>query len=57
MFKGYFRCFNGMENLGGGVTAKIANTAGLLVHRTGKLFCSNLLRVKRLGLKVVVLTV
>ena len=57
MFKGHFRCFNGMKNLGGGVTAKIANTAGLLVHRTGKLFCSNLLRVKRLGLKMVVLTV
>ena len=57
MFKGHFRCLNGMENLGGGVTAKIADTAGLLVHRTSKLLCSNLLRVKRLGLKMVVLTV
>lgn len=57
IFKSHFRCFNGMENLRSGVTAKIADTAGLLVHRMSELFCSKLLRVKRLGLKMVVLTV
>lgn len=46
-----------MENLRSGVTAKIADTVGLLVHRMSELFCSKLLRVKRLGLKMVVLTV
>jgi len=46
-----------MENLRSGVTAKIADTAGLLVHRMSELFCSKLLRVKRPGLKMVVLTV
>ena len=57
MFKCHFGCLNGMENLGGGVTAKIADAVGLLLHRISKLFCSKLLRVKRLGLKMVVLTV
>jgi hypothetical protein len=46
-----------MENLGSGITAKIADTAGLPVHRMGELFCSNLLRVKCPCLKVVVLTI
>jgi hypothetical protein len=46
-----------MENLGSGVTAKIADTVGLLVHRMSELFCSKLLRVKRLRLKMVVLTI
>jgi hypothetical protein len=46
-----------MENLGSGITAKIADTVGLLVHRMSELFCSNLLRVKRSCLKVVVLTI
>ncbi len=46
-----------MENLGSGITAKIADTAGLLVHRMSELFRSKLLRVKRLGLKMEVLTV
>jgi hypothetical protein len=46
-----------MENLGSGVTAKIADTAGLLVHRMSELFSSKLLRVKRLALKMKVLTV
>jgi len=57
IFKSHSGCFNGMENLGSGVTAKIADTAGLLVHRMSELFCSKLLRVKRLGLKMVVLAV
>ena len=57
IFKSHFGCFNGMENLGGGVTAKIADTVGLLVHRMSELFCSKLLRVKRLRLKMVVLTI
>jgi hypothetical protein len=46
-----------MENLGSGITAKIADTAGLLVHRMSELLRSKLLRVKRLGLKMEVLTV
>jgi hypothetical protein len=57
IFKSHFGCFDGMENLGSGVTAKIADTVGLLVHRMSELFCSKLLRVKRLCLKMVVLTV
>lgn len=57
IFKRHFGCFNGMENLGSGVTAEIADTVGLLVHRMSELFCSKLLRVKRLRLKMVVLTV
>jgi hypothetical protein len=46
-----------MENLGGGVTPKIADTVGLWVHSVSKLFGSKLLRGKRLGLKMVILTV
>lgn len=46
-----------MENLRRGITAKIADTAGLMVHRMSESFCSKLLRVKRLGFKMVVLTV
>jgi hypothetical protein len=46
-----------MENLGRGVTAKIADTVGLWIHHMSELFCSQLLRVKCLGLKMVVLTV
>ena len=57
IFKRHFGCFNGMENLGSGVTAEIADTVGLLVHRMSELFCSKLLRVKRLRLKMVVLTI
>ena len=57
IFKSHSGCFNGMQNLGSGVTAKIADTGGLLVHRMSELFCSKLLRVKRLGLKMVILTV
>lgn len=57
IFKSHFGCFDGMENLGSGVTAKIADTVGLLVHRMSELFCGKLLRIKRLRLKMVVLTV
>ena len=57
IFKSCFGCFNGMENLRGGITAKIADTVGLLVHRMSELFCSKLLRVKGLDLKMVILTV
>jgi len=46
-----------MENLGSGVTAKIADTAGLSVHGMSELFRRKLLRVKRLGLKMEILTV
>lgn len=46
-----------MENLRRRVTAKIADTVGLLVHRMSESFCSKLLRVKRLGFKMVVLAV
>jgi hypothetical protein len=57
MSKSYSGCFNGMENLGSGITAKITDAVGLLVHRMSELLCSKLLRVKRLCFKMVVLTV
>jgi len=46
-----------MENLGSGITAKIADTVGLWVHCMSELLCSKLSRGERLGLKMVVLTV
>jgi hypothetical protein len=57
VFKGYLGSFYGMEDLWGGITAKIADAVGFFVYSPGKGFCGDLFSRKCLFLKMVVLTV
>jgi len=57
VFKGYLGSFHGMEDLGGGITAEIADAVGFFVYGPGEGFCGDFFPGKCVFLKMIVLTV